>query len=387
MNVLQLTLSFHSGGRRRAITSLADQLRKRGVSCSLGCIDALGCNRDELECAFKSIELFCRRSAFDWRAVRHLSDFCQRSKIDIIHAHDAASQYLGALFRATKPRHKLLMTFHRSLGFESATIRDRGRNAFANLLTAAVVVGSTERRRHFLRENFIRRDKVIRIPFGTDTWRFRRDLTAAHSIRSGLGINGETIVIGAVGHFGPEKGIDVVIRGFQRLSIRELSQPVVLVVLGSGLESQERALRELAAEVPTARIVFAGFQSDVHSWMNAFDLFVHAPRLEAFGLVLLEAMASGLPVVATRVGGIPDIVWDGHTGLLVPVDSPDQLADAIQHLISEPKIRGEMAAAGEKRAVTEFTAERYADRYLELYESLLHGRRPLGVDQLNGSMS
>jgi glycosyltransferase involved in cell wall biosynthesis len=383
MNVLHLTISFSPGGRRRAIVTLADHLRKRSVRSFLGCLDELGCLPTEVAGVFDSYRVFGHRSAFDWTAIRQLGDYCQNVGIEIIHAHDAASQFMAALLRTLNPRYKLLMTFHRSLGSESATARDRARNAFANLFTAAVVTGSSERRQHYLSENFIQREKVIRIPFGIDTCCFSPDPAAAAAIRSDLGLSRDTFIVGAVGHFGQVKGLDAVVRGFQRLSVRSLPAPVAMVVVGSGTEAQEQSLRALAAAQPSAKIILAGFQSDVHRWMNAFDLFAHAPRLEAFGLVLVEAMASRLPVVATRIGGVPDIVRDGLTGILVSPDAPEQLADATQRLLCNPELREAMAAAGHRIAVTEYSAERYADRYLDVYQALLHGRRPWGIDQLN----
>jgi L-malate glycosyltransferase len=293
---------------------------------------------------------------------------------------------MAALLRTLQPQYKLLMTFHRSLGFESATPRARGRNAIANLLTGAVVTGSSERRRHFLSENYVQREKVIRIPFGIDCARFYHDAAATAAIRCDLGLSSDTFVIGAVGHFGPEKGIDAVVDAFQRLSLRSLSRPVALVVLGTGTDAQRLLLQSLASS-SSARIILAGFQKDVHRWMSAFDLFVHAPRLEAFGLVLIEAMACRLPIVATRVGGVPDIVRHGQTGFLVSPGAPDQLADAMHSLIHDRELREEMARQAQCLALQEFSAERYADRYHNVYQALLHGRRPCGIDRVDRGAS
>src|SRR5262249_5495477 len=105
------------------------------------------------------------------------------------------------------------------------------------------------------------------------------------------------------------------------------------------------------------------------------------PRLEAFGLVLPEAMASGLPVVATRVGGIPDIVRDGETGLLVPPDSPGQLAEALARLVRARDLRERMAERARQIVVLEYDAELCARRHCRLYEDVLAGRQPQGVDQ------
>jgi glycosyltransferase involved in cell wall biosynthesis len=381
MNVLHLTLTFQRSGRRNAILTLIKYLRSEHVRFDLGCLEELGCSPQELQDVIGAAEVFPRRSVFDLRAIRRLDHFCRRRQIDLIHAHDGASQYLAALARLRMPRCRMLMTFHRSLNFESATLRDRLRNAFANSMSDVIVTGSRERQQHFLSTNFVRRRKVIRIPFGIDMERFRPDPLAGAAVRKALDLSQETFVIGAVGHFGPEKGIDVVVRGFQKLVAGPLPVPVVLVVFGSGTHEQQERLQALARSMPSARILFAGFHNDIHRWLRAFDLFVHAPRLEAFGLALVEAMATQLPLIATRVGGIPDIVREGETGLLVSPEAPEELAAAMARLISDPCLRRSLAEQARQAAVEQFNAERFAQRYLRVYQALLDGQAPKGVDQ------
>src|SRR5262249_33998676 len=148
MKVLHLTLSFTQGGRRRAITTLAKQLRAQGVGCDLCCLEELGCTPEEAMADFGAVEALHRQSVIDQRALRKLTQFCDQRKIEIIHTHDAASQAMAALVRIWRPRLRLLMTFHRSLGFESSRFRDRVRNALAGLQCGAIVTGSRERRDH-----------------------------------------------------------------------------------------------------------------------------------------------------------------------------------------------------------------------------------------------
>lgn len=381
MNVLHLTLSFRPGGRRNAIVTLVEHLRSEHVRFDLGCLEELGCTPQELQGMFGVVEVFPRRSVFDLHAIRHLDHFCRQRQIDVIHAHDGASQYLAALTRLRRPRYRLLMTFHRSLNFESATWRDRVRNAFANCLSGAIVAGSRERQQHFLSTNFVRRRKVIRIPFGIHMDRFRPDPLVGGAVRNALGLSPGTFVIGAAGHFGPEKGIDVVVRAFQKLVAAPLSVPAVLVVLGSGTVEQQEKMQALARSVPSAPILFPGFHGDMPRWLQAFNLFVHAPRLEAFGLVLVEAMATQLPIIATRVGGVPDIVREGQTGLLVAPEAPEELAGAMGRLIRDSGLRHALAEQARKVALAGFRAERFAQRYRRVYQALLHGQVPTGVDQ------
>src|SRR5262249_41799680 len=161
---------------------------------------------------------------------------------------DAASHFTAALFRLRHPGMRVLLTFHRSLGFESARFRDRVRNAFANLLTDAVVTGSRERREHYLRQNLISPRKVVRIPFGTDLSRFRPQPEVREATRQRLGLGPEVFVCGAIGHFGEEKGLDVVLRGFTELTRRRPAVPLALVILGEGQPPRRQLLHSLAGE-------------------------------------------------------------------------------------------------------------------------------------------
>lgn len=378
--ILHLTISYGDGGRSKAVRALLQGLRGLGVECDLCCLEQLGCAAADVSGLAGAVDALGRRSLVDRRALGRLGAFCRERRVRIIHTHDAASQFAAALLRLRHPGIQLLMTFHRTLGFESARFRDRVRNAFTGVLSGAIVTGSRERREHFLRENRVSPRKVVCIPFGVDTHRFRPDPEARAAVRRELGLGPDTRVLGAVGHFGEEKGLDVVLKGFAAL-VRRHPAPVALVVLGGGTPARRELLHSLARACHPAPVLFPGVRPDVERYMSAFDLFVHAPRLEAFGLVLIEAMAVGLPVVATRVGGVPEIVRDGANGILVPPDSPDALADAAGLLLAADELRRGLAAQSRQLAESEYSLELYARRHLRLYRDQLAGLFPAPADE------
>jgi L-malate glycosyltransferase len=119
---------------------------------------------------------------------------------------------------------------------------------------------------------------------------------------------------------------------------------------------------------------FLGQRSDPERIFAAADLVVHAPRLEAFGLVVVQAMACGVAVVAARVGGLPEIVVDGQTGLLAPPEDPAAMAPLIRGLLTSTPRREEMARAALERARLEYPATRFAERHRALYDALLGTR-------------
>jgi glycosyltransferase involved in cell wall biosynthesis len=158
----------------------------------------------------------------------------------------------------------------------------------------------------------------------------------------------------------PQKGVDEAVR-----ALPHLPDDVVLVVVGEGPERQ--ALGRLARDLGVSeRLFLQGRVPDVAAWLRRATVFVHAARWEGFGLGVLEAMHAGLPVVATNVSSLPELVVDGQTGLLVPTDDAAALAHAVAAALERP----ELGTAGRERARREFSVARMASRTAALYERL-----------------
>lgn len=188
-------------------------------------------------------------------------------------------------------------------------------------------------------------------------------------VRASFDLPADACVIGTVGRLfdGPKRVSDL-IRAMPRI-VGERPDAVLLVV---GTGPDETALRALARDLGVAdRIRFAGYQSDPQPFYQAMDVFALASAHEAFGLVLVEAMFAALPVVATRVGGIPGIVEELHTGYLVERYQPDALARAILTLAHDETTRCGMGRNGRARARERFTVERYVRDVEDLYQRLL----------------
>jgi glycosyltransferase involved in cell wall biosynthesis len=156
------------------------------------------------------------------------------------------------------------------------------------------------------------------------------------------------------------------------------SQPETwFVVVGGAPETHlayrerlERRADELALPNP---VLFAGERADVERWYSAFDVHVISslPRSEGTTTTALEAQSCGVPVVATRVAAVAEVIGDGVTGLLVPPERPDAIAGAVLRLLADEALRARMGAAGREEAVARFDAERVADVYVQAYEAAL----------------
>jgi glycosyltransferase involved in cell wall biosynthesis len=174
----------------------------------------------------------------------------------------------------------------------------------------------------------------------------------------------------AVGSLLPRKAYDVLIEA-ARL-VRERGVPLDVVLVGDGPEAPR--LASLAAAAGLAdHVFFAGemAQDEALRFYPRARFFVHTARQEAFGLVLLEAMSFGKAVIATRVGGIPEFVRDGETGLLVEPDDPEALAQAMMRLSNDPAFRETLGARGREVATKEHSWERVVDAYCEAYRTVL----------------
>ncbi len=370
MRILHLTLSFETGGRRVAIENLVAGLKTKGHDCYLACTTHLGCDENLLSSLFSAHIALQQKSTFSGRTVGLLRDFCAKNAIDIIHTHDAASLLLASragMFRKQRPA--AVTTFHRSLGFETESLKGKLRNGLALTNCDQVITASSERREHYVNQNFVDEQKVCVIPLGIDTERFSHVPSDRSAVRSDLGIANEDFVFGAVGHFGLEKGIDVVIEAFLNLpsTIRDQSW---LLIAGKGDSADEARIKNLLSGNRGAeRVKLLGFRRDAHRLMSAFDTFVHGARIEAFGLVLVEAMSASLPVLAPRTGGIPDIVVD-EVGAMYPPGNWEALTILMQRVVEDSSYREAAANAAQRRAQELYSIGRYAEDHIQLYKTV-----------------
>ena len=192
-------------------------------------------------------------------------------------------------------------------------------------------------------------------------------------LRESLNLPEDAFIIGTVGRLLDEhKRISDLIRAMPK--ILQHNPDARLMVVGTGPD--EGNLLALVHELKVAEyVLFVGYQADSQPFYELMDVFVLASAYEAFGLVLVEAMFCEVPVVATRVGGIPGIVIEGNTGYLVERFQPAALSAAVLNLAQNPSLRRSMGQAGRKRALEHFSSERYVSDVDALYKRLLRERK------------
>jgi L-malate glycosyltransferase len=190
--------------------------------------------------------------------------------------------------------------------------------------------------------------------------------------RQQLGLPADRTAVAITGQVAEVKGIWEFVAAADKLRQKD----AVFVVLGDDLRTQGAIRRDMEAKVTalglTDRFRFLGFRQNAPELVQAFDIIAAPSQVEPFGLASLEAMAVSRPVVASRVGGIPEVVRDGVDGLLVPARDPDSLAAAIARLIDSPDQRAAMGAQGRQRAADTFSIQVHGEALARIYESVLN---------------
>ncbi|HEU4333725.1 MAG TPA: glycosyltransferase family 4 protein [Candidatus Eisenbacteria bacterium] len=309
------------------------------------------------------------RGTWDLESVLAIARLHRSLRPDFVHWHAARAHALGALASLLAPGP--IRVLSRRVDFP---VR---RSPGSRLLWALPIEGIaaiSEGVKEALARSGVEPSRVRVVPSGIDLEPFEAPVDRA-ALRARLGIAAGEILALQVAALAPHKSQSDLLRA---AAIAGARVPALRVwIAGEGplratLEGEQRALG-LGTSVR-----FLGFREDVNDLLAAADLFVVSSYLEGMGTSTLDAMAAGLPVVATRVGGIPEIVADGETGLLVPPRDPEALAGAIARLAEEPELRRRLAEGGRGR-VREFSADRTEGRMNALYAELLQGRAARGA--------
>jgi glycosyltransferase involved in cell wall biosynthesis len=365
MRVLQLIGDLDAGGAENVVVMLANGLARRGVQVTV-CTRAGGNLAPRLEAV--GLRVLEKRGRLDPGYVWRLCELIRRLQIDVVHAHLFGNNLYGALAGLLTGR-RVVLTSH---GWDCLRSRKRilAYRALSRLADAVVTVSAQ------LREDFGRRvglgeGGVRLVPNGIDVSSLDRG-EERPATRARLGVPDDAPLIGAVGNIKPVKGYDVLLRALPR--VLESHREARLVIAG-GVWGQERyaaRLAELAASLGLReRVQFLGLRQDVPDLLRAMDLYVLPSRSEGTSIALLEAMAAGKPIVATRVGGTPRVVEDGVTARLVPPDDPEALASTVSGLLADPEAARRLGSAARRAVESEYTVDVMVRRYVSIYEEAL----------------
>lgn len=305
--------------------------------------------------------------AFDVRSLARVAAFARRTQASIIHSHLFGSAVrAGALSRILGI--PAVGTIHGQVDLSSRERWKTLKLALVRRGLRGLVFVSEPLRQASLASMRVPAGMTRVIGNGVDATRFSPG--RGERVRRELGISPDDFVVGSVGRLQPVKGLEIFLDAAADLSAR--APGYRFVVAGEGDSAYTRQLVSHAERIGLAtRVAFTGFRSDANDVMRAFDVYALTSRSEGFSLSTIEAMASGVPVVATRCGGPEQIIDDGVTGLLVENGSVAAVAGAIDRLRQNPTERSRLAAAARDVVLQRYTIESQVSAYEELYESVL----------------
>jgi glycosyltransferase involved in cell wall biosynthesis len=307
------------------------------------------------------------RGPWDWRVIGRLLDICRRERVVIWHGHDYKSNALGLLLRRFWPM-RLVTTVH---GWVKHTRRTPLYYRIDRLCLPRYerVLCVSPDLHEQCRQIGVPAERCLLIENGIDVTEYSRTQTIEEARRE-LGIAPQRLVVGAVGRLSAEKGFDLLIRAVDRLGRAGLD--LELLILGDGDEGPR--LRGLADELGCGdRVRLLGYRGDVKQLYQALDVFVLSSRREGLPNVLLEAMALEVPVLATRIAGVPRLIDNGVNGLLVSPESVDELVQSLGRLLSDAELRQRLRQAGRATIVSRYSFAVRMRKIQAIYDDLLVG--------------
>ena len=378
LRVTHVVLSLDFGGLERVVLSLAKASRGLGQDVALLCLERTGTLAPQVEAMGVPLACVAKPPGLRWETADRVREVLRRFRPDVVHTHQmAALLYAGRAAR--RERVPVVHTEHANVAARRAKswarrlrtgllwryagrYADRFCGVSRDVVAAAAAYGT------------IRRRKLAHVPNGIDTAVFAAAEADRPAARAALGIAPDAPVVGTVGRLAEVKQQGVLIRAFAQ--VLPAFPAARLVLVGDGPLWAE--LEELAGSLGLGgAVLFAGYRPNPERYLAAMDVFVLPSRAEAMPLVIPEAWAAGRPVVATRVGGIPELIEDGKTGLLVEPGDVGGLAVRLRQLLADPPLARALGRAGRESARTKYDVTAMAGAYDRTYRELLTPKKEL----------
>jgi sugar transferase (PEP-CTERM/EpsH1 system associated) len=362
-------LSLDVGGLERGLINQIREGLKLGERISVICLERLGALAPHLD--EMGVQVFCldKQPGLRLGLIGRMRQLFQRLRPNVVHSHQIGGLlYAGpAALSAGVP-----LTVHTEHGRENydGSMRRRWLGRLSGLQAKRIFCLSEDMAAALHRNRIVSPKKVAVVPNGIDTGRFQ-SRNQGPALRARLGIPPMAPVVGTVARLTEVKRQDVLLRGFARLKLAVPDAHLVVVGDGPLMDS----LRQLAAHLGVASSVhFTGHQTEPETFYDVMDIFALSSRSEGMPQTIMEAFAAEVPVVASRVGGVPEMVEDGVSGLLFPDGGETALAQSLTKLIGNPDLGRQIRVAAKKRVEEQFDVRRMAADYHRHFLQLLNSR-------------
>jgi len=366
VSILYLITELNIGGAERALARTVTRLSKSRYRVSVACLYGAGAVADGIRAAGIPVIDLGAQGKWDLSVAWRLYRLLRRERPTILHTWmfhaNIPGRVLGRLARVP-----VIVTSRRNINI-GGTLREFI-NRRTTWLDDKVIAVCELARQAEIEHARVPPDKVVTIYNGIDVERFSAvNPQIVAQVRPTFDIPADVPLVGAVGRLHRQKGFGYLVAAMAQ--VREHIPDVRLLLIGDGELRGELEAQARAAGLSEAA-VFAGMRLNIPEILATLDVFALPSLWEGMPNVVLEAMAAGLPVVATAVGGTPEVVVNGVTGFLVPPRDPDALAKAIIRLLCDPDLRRRMGKAGRERVERFFSVERMVRATEALYEELV----------------
>lgn len=354
-------------GAEKLVESIIDRLQSEVIP-AIYCLDRVGSLGEEMQAKGVQVESLNRRPGLDLSMARKLVRAIRRDRIQIVHAHQYTPFFYSALARlTTTDNFRIVFTEHGRHFPDVVSSKRRWANRILLGRQADEINACSQFSCRALADldGFRRREpKVIRN--GVEVRRYSRTVGRLQACER-LGLDPDRRYISAIARFHPVKDHETLVRGFAALANQRKDTDLLLAGDGPLREQIEALSRELGCR---PRVHFLGVVDDVRLVLEVSELFCLTSLSEAASLTILEAMASEVPVVATEVGGNPEMIESGTEGLLVPRRDSKRLAQALSALLEDGERAREMGRSGRQKVENLYQLEDTVDAYAELYRGL-----------------
>lgn len=372
IHVLQLIDGLNVGGAEVLLRDLVSGLQGERYRVSVG-YSTPGPLADEIAALGVPLTHMPRVARVDLTLLSRMVRLMHLDPPHVVHTHLFKSDFHGRVAARICNIPAIVSTLHNVDAWASNPLLARlygGTARFADRLIAV----SDEVRRFAIERTAVPEAKVLTIDNGVSIQRFDNQQAAGAALRQELGIAPDAPLLGVVGRLAPQKDhATFLVAAQQILAVHPTAR---FLIVGHG--DLRGTLEEQATSLGMAKaVVFAGLRKDVPAVMAAIDLLVFSSRWEGLPVALLEGMAARCAVVATAVGGVPGVVVDGTTGLLVPPADPAALAQACLRLLADRQMIARMGQAGRARVEARYSIDSMVRQTAEVYEQILT-RRGLG---------
>lgn len=366
MRVMQIIPNLGLGGAEKMVIQLSAELKSRGVDVRITSLFAREENANSQYIQENNIDIryLDKKMGLDIGVVRHISDEIKDFKPVVLHSHRYCIKYLTP-YIFTRPK-QVVHTVHNLASREVGKLDQRVHNlAFKRGVTPVAIA---ERIRESLREVYgLEESRIPLIPNGINLRPFDHDNDIRDEWREREGIPAEDTVFVCVGRLTRQKNHNMLLDAFRKV-VDRLNNCLLLIVGEGELRSEiYNKVEELNLQ---AHVKLLGLRSDIPEVLAGSDVFVMSSDWEGNPLSVMEAMAAGRSVIATAVGGIPEIISTGETGLLVSPQQPRELTEAMLTLAQDNEFR-RVTGRRAKAYAQQFSAEVMAERYISLYEKIV----------------